>query len=357
MKTKSTNILYIYTERRSFVQNDIRLLEGHFKVDAYHFKTSPKHLTPFSFLRQFFFLLLRGWRYDHIACFFAGYHTVLPAWFARLTGKACVIFLGGTECFNYPSFGYGNFTRKWYAQATCLSAHSASMLVPVSSNLIESQSAYYTTDSQVQGIYHWCRPLDTPYRVISLEYNAELFYPQNVLRKPNSFITVAFGIEGTSFVRKGIDKVIMIARHCPEYSFTIIGCRKEDFPVDIPANVEVIPPVPYDTLPDHYSRHIYYLQLSIAEGFPSAICEAMLCGCIPIGSDVAAIPAIVSSFGFLVPKRDDALILETVQRAVAEPDKQNLAEGARRHIMDTFGTGKRSQALYELFANPNQRLV
>ncbi len=351
MKTKSTNILYIYTERRSFVQKDLRLLEAHFNVRSYRFTTSPKFYTPLSFLKQFFFLLFFGWRYDHIACFFAGYHSVLPAWFARLTGKSCVLFLGGTECFNYPSFNYGNFTRKWYARATCLSAHNASLLVPVSSNLIESQSAYYTTDSAVQGIYHWCRPLKTPYQVIPLEYNSDQFFPRDVVRQPNSFITVAFGIEGTSFVRKGIDKVIMIARHCPDYTFTIIGCEKSTFPVEIPTNVEVLPPVPYDTLPEHYSRHRFYLQLSIAEGFPSAICEAMLCGCIPIGSDVAAIPAIISSNGYLVARRDDTLILETVRQAVEAPDKERLSNGARRHIMETFGAGKRSQALYTLFAH------
>ena len=294
MKNKSTTILYIYTARRSFVNADIALLEKHFATTTYHFKTDIKKATPLSFLRQFFYLLIYGWKFDILICFFAGYHSVLPAWFASLTGKQCILFLGGTDCFKYPSFTYGNFTKKWYGKATCISAHRASLLVPVSANLIQSKSSYYPDDPDDQGIYHWCHPLRTPYKVIPLEYNAQKFYRRDVPRKENSFISVAFGIEGTSFIRKGIDKMIMIAHQLPEYSFTIIGCEAKDFPVIIPSNVDVIPPVPYEQLPEYYSRHQYYLQLSIAEGFPSAICEAMLCECIPIGSDVAAIPDIIS---------------------------------------------------------------
>lgn len=349
MKNKSTNILYIYTARRSFVNTDIRLLEKHFKVTPYHFETDNKKRTPLSFLRQFIFLLTAGWKYDSFVCFFAGYHSVLPSWFAKWTGKQCILFLGGTDCFNYPSFRYGNFTKRWYAWATCFSAHRASMLVPVSRNLIESNSGYYTVDSTTQGIYHWCRPLEVPHKVIALEYNPTKFYPVARHRSTNSFISVAFGIEGSSFVRKGIDKMIMIATHFPQYTFTIIGCEAKDFPVQIPSNVSVLPPVPYDELPEYYSSHEFYLQLSIAEGFPSAICEAMLCGCIPIGSDVAAIPEIIGNAGFIVRHRDDALILETIQQAVAYEHKESMAVAARQHIIDSFGEGKREGELFTLF--------
>ena len=348
MRNKSTTILYIYTARRSFVNTDIGILEKHFTTNTYHFKTAIKKATPLSFLRQFFYLLLYGWKFDVMICFFAGYHSVLPAWFAKWTGKKCIIFLGGTDCFNYPSFHYGNFTKKWYGKATCLSAHKASLLVPVSSNLIQSQSAYYTTDSVVQGIYHWCSPLKVPYQVIPLEYNAQKFYRRDVTRKENTFISVAFGIEGSAFIRKGIDKMIMLANHYEQYTFTIIGCEAKDFPVKIPANVVVIPPVPYDHLPEYYSRHQFYLQLSIAEGFPSAICEAMLCECIPIGSDVAAIPAIIGECGFLVARRDDALIIETIRQAVAYEHKDTLSQKARKHIMDNYGEGRRSGELIKL---------
>src|SRR5688500_6358657 len=131
--------------------------------------------------------------------------------------------------------------------------------------------------------------------------------------------------------------MIVVARNFPQYQFTIIGCHQKDFPVSIPENVNLIPPVKYEELPFHYSRHQFYLQLSIAEGFPSAICEAMLCECIPIGSEVAAIPAIISSHGFLVHKREDEAILSTVQQAIDVADKEALGKSARNHIINAFG--------------------
>ena len=219
----------------------------------------------------------------------------------------------------------------------------------MSENLINSHSSYYDQDPGQQGIYHWCAPLDTACQVIPLEFNPVFFSRQKVERKENSFISVAFGIEGSSYIRKGIDKVIMIADHFPQYTFTIVGCNEVDFPVRIPENVAVLPPVPYEQLPGYYSAHQYYLQLSIAEGFPSAICEAMLCECIPIGSNVAAIPGIISTNGFIVPERRDSVILETVEQAVDHPAKEVLGMAAREHIIDLFGPGTRERELVKMF--------
>jgi len=327
------------------VKKDLDILMKNYALTTYHFKTKNKILTPLSFLLQAIHLLFLGWRYDVLVMFFSGYHSVLPCLFARMTRKRSIIFLGGTDCFMYPSFNYGNFTKPLYGKSTCISAHNASLLVPVSENLIYSESDYYTVDSTVQGIAHWCKPLDTEFKIIPLEYNTEIFYRRDVERKPNSFLTVAFGIQGTSFIRKGIDKVIMVASHFPEYDFTILGCHQSEFPVPVPNNVTLIPPVPYEELPLHYSRHEFYFQLSIAEGFPSAICEAMLCECIPIGSNVAAIPSIISGNGFLVFKRDDQKIIESVKKAVSSENKEEISKQARSHIMATYGKGKREEEL------------
>ncbi|HUR29885.1 MAG TPA: hypothetical protein VMZ69_00565, partial [Saprospiraceae bacterium] len=230
MKQQNTNknikILYTFVLRRSFVATDLTRLENYYELSAYQFPAHKKLLLPLLFIKQALYLLLFGWRFDYFACFFAGYHSVLPTLFARITGKSSVIFLGGTDCFKYPSFNYGNFTKKWYGKATCMSANNATLLVPVSANLIRTESPYYKEDSIVQGIFYWCRDLQTPFKIVPTEYDPEKFYRRNVERRKNSFMTIAFDIQGVSFIRKGIDKVIMIANALPEYYFTIVGCAE-----------------------------------------------------------------------------------------------------------------------------------
>ncbi len=349
MKSEIKKIFYCYVQNRSFINTDLVELEKKFWLKRYTFVSTRKYLIPLSFIQQALYLLFFGWKFDYIVCFFAGYHSLWPALFARLTGKKCIIFLAGTDCFKYPSFHYGNYTKRWYGMSTCLSARNASILVPVSSNLILKTSPYYKTDSVVQGIYHWCKNLKTPHQVIPFEYNTTLFQRQDIPRIENSFITIAFGIRGTSFIRKGIDKTIMIAEHFSEYTFTIVGCAEKDFPVKVPQNVKLVPPVSHTEVPTYLSSHQFYLQLSIAEGFPSAVCEAMLCECIPIGSEVAAIPEIIGSNGFLIPEREDIVILDTISKAVAYQDKESMAKSAREHIVQNYGPGKRIDALLELF--------
>lgn len=349
MKRNRPKVLYTYLHRLSFVNTDLSHLEKDFQLITHHFQVDKKYLIPFRYLSQLIHLFKHIWTVDYLVCFFAGYHSVLPALFAKVMRKKCLIFLGGTDCFNYPSFQYGNFTKPLYGYVTCVSAKSATLLIPVSENLILNHSQYYKVDSQIQGIYHWCKGLQTPNQVIPLEYNPIKFYRREITRDIGGFISVAFGIQGSSFVRKGIDKVILLATHFPENRFTIIGCSKENFPVPVPDNINLIPPVPYESLPEYYSAHQFYLQLSIAEGFPSAICEAMLCECIPIGSNVAAIPLIIGNHGFLVNERKDDLIIDIVRQALSFPEKEEKGKAAREHIVANYGPGKRISALKALF--------
>ena len=51
-----------------------------------------------------------------------------------------------------------------------------------------------------------------------------------------------------------------------------------------------------------YNESKFYFQLSNTEGFGVALCEAMLCGCVPIVSDVNFLPSIVGNSGFVLKK-------------------------------------------------------
>jgi len=345
---KDKKILYFYPVRMSFVARDIEMMKKRYPLSEYHLDTKKKWKIPLNLLNQFIFLLKNIKSVKILICFFAGYHSLLPALFGRIFRKPVLIFIGGSDAYRYPAFNYGHFNKFFIGKFTCLSARLVDLLIPVDDCLMFSESDYYDQKYARQGIRFFCRNLETPSQTIRLEYDPDLFYRKSERNERNTFITAGFGIEGPSFVRKGIDLIIEVAGLLPECEFTILGCSSEVIKVPFTDNVKFIPPVPYDKLPEIYSRHRFYLQLSIAEGFPSAICEAMLCECVPIGSNVAAIPYIIGNTGFILEKRDVNLLRNLLLNVVNNDELPALGALARQRIMENFYPGSRSRQLYEI---------
>jgi len=57
--------------------------------------------------------------------------------------------------------------------------------------------------------------------------------------------------------------------------------------------------------------------LSNFEGFGVAICEAMLCKCVPIVSDVNFLPEIIGDSGFVLRKRDKKMLIVLLEEAMS----------------------------------------
>ena len=85
--------------------------------------------------------------------------------------------------------------------------------------------------------------------------------------------------------------------------------------------------------------------MSISEGFPNAVCEAMLCNCIPIGSNVAALPIIIGDAGYILMKRDKLFLMRLLEDILGD-DKSELQSG-RDRILSNFNIQRRSEILLE----------
>ena len=133
----------------------------------------------------------------------------------------------------------------------------------------------------------------------------------------------------------------------PECEFAILGMQDASGLPNKPANVKVLPPLKNEGLIDVFSASEFYLQLSVAEGFPNAICEAMLCECIPIGSNVFSIPEIIGDSGFVLKKRDVKELKLLIQKAI-ECDKAALMKNSRERIAQNYSLLKRREKLLEL---------
>jgi glycosyltransferase involved in cell wall biosynthesis len=103
---------------------------------------------------------------------------------------------------------------------------------------------------------------------------------------------------------KGGDLILDIASRNKHLRFYIAGCIKEDFEgIDVPKNLNFSGFLTKDELREEYSKSLFHFQLSIFEGVGLSLCEAMLCGCIPIGSSVNEITKIIGQSGFILEKK------------------------------------------------------
>jgi glycosyltransferase involved in cell wall biosynthesis len=87
----------------------------------------------------------------------------------------------------------------------------------------------------------------------------------------------------------------------------------------------------------------------MAEGFPNALCEAMLCGCIPVGSNVFSIPEIISDTGYILKHRNTSE-LKQLLISVVNSTEQKSPQACRKRIAENFPLESRKQKLKEVFS-------
>lgn len=334
-------VLWIYTGRSSFVEKDIRLMKDYFIIDEFHFKYGSYFITLLSFIRMFFHLAFV--KYELMVCQFAGFQSFIPSVFHKIFKRKFLIIVGGTDCASIPEINYGNFNRKILGWVTAFSLKNCSYITAVDETLLFQK---YTYDSRIsnQGIKYFVPGIKTPMNVIYNGYDSQKWYC-NREKKPHTFITVNTGI--SAIKRKGIDMIFDVADDFPNCTFIIIGLDKIRSPFKEKSNVELHSFIPNHELINYFSSSEFYLQLSLMEGFPNALCEAMLCECIPIVSDVAAMPKIVGDAGFVLKKRD-VNELKTLIKDALNSDKATMAQKARKRIQENFTEEKRKAELKTL---------
>ncbi len=339
-------VLIFYPQPASFIKKDIEILSAVYDVRSHNFQAAKKYLTPIRFISQLYFLLINIFQTDLIVSEFAAYHSFLPALIGRIFGKPCLIVVGGNDCHNFPALRYGNYTKKLLSAFTRWSLQLCSHVAPKHDTLIYNDYSYDKGSPQQQGIKSVIKNFHTPYTVITNGYDPGKWYCDTP-KVQNSFITVCGGLEFSfQYQLKGIDLIAGVAAMFPEATFTILGVPAGYSIPNKPDNIYLIGNTANEKLRAIYSTQQYYMQLSMAEGFPNSICEAMLCECIPIGSHVFSIPEIIGDTGFTLRKRDVNLLKEVLAQAIS-CDK-GLGAKARKRIVDNYTIQKRETKLVAL---------
>jgi glycosyltransferase involved in cell wall biosynthesis len=84
------------------------------------------------------------------------------------------------------------------------------------------------------------------------------------------------------------------------------------------------------------------------EGFPNALAEAMLCGCIPIGSNVSGIPYMISDSGYILHHRNVDELESLCCTAAFSLNKVELSKKARKRISSEFTYDYRRKAISKI---------
>jgi len=338
-------IVYTFPVRTAFTDRDIEMLEPDYQVKALKFTNSPIKL-PFYFILQFFQLLFYLPKTTHYLCFFGGYHSVLPVFLGKLFNKKVYIQCGGTDAINMPEINYGNFRKRFLKSSTAYSFKNCTKILPVAEALVQQDYRYSTLISPQQGLKNLLPDLRTPIQVIYNGFDSSFWHDQGLFRETNTYITVATGISNsTRAMIKGIDLVEQLAEMLPYATFTVVGdeAYKAPFP-----NIVVYGKMGKEQLRKLFNQHQSYLQLSMSEGFPNALAEAMLCGCVPIGSAVGAIPEIIGETGFILDKKDTGLLIKLCHE-LEQCDWQTLRLLAPLRIKTYYSYEDRKSALLGIF--------
>ena len=316
-----------FVEKDSFVGQDLRLLQKHYDVIQYHYKPDTAGMKYVQWLAR------NRNRYDLCYVWFGGQHATIAVLLSKILRKKTIIIVGGYDTTYIPEIKYGFLSTPMRFLYAWFHFSLANYVIPVAESL---------KDNIVKNVKAGGKNTIT----VPVCHDTE-FWRCSTGKSDDIALTVAF-VNNTAIARlKGITTLIEAARLLPEIRFEIIGVQEPAF-TELskisPKNVTILPLMDKKELRTHYCRAKVYLQLSMSEGLGNALCEAMLCGCVPVGTRAGGIPTGIGDTGFYVPYGDEKATAEAVRKAMSSGN----GTLARERIKGMFPLEMRERKIVEL---------
>lgn len=285
-----------------------------------------------------FFTIFTFLRYlpssDLTFSWFASVYSSILVFLAKLFGKRSVLILGGVDVAKIPELKYGIWITPWKAAIVRYGITHADIVLAVDPSI--------KADAAALAKYN-----GNNIAVLPTGHDTEYWVPGNTVRH-DAVLTVATCDDETRFKIKGIDFLYEIARDLPHRRFILIGMTQAVKSQHIPpANLDVHPPLPHGELLHHYQSAKVYLQPSMREALGSTLCEAMLCGCIPVGSGVGGIPTVIGETGILFPFGD----VRSATAAITAAFAKDASDSGRKRIVEQFSLRQRETGLLNIISS------
>ena len=323
------NILYIISGETGYKNTDEIILRSLGNVRKLNYISNWNYIDP-----KLLFNLI--WC-NTIVVWFASSHAFPVILLNYFYNKRLIIIAGGFDVANVSNINYGAMRGKSRAKLGKWLLSRAHSVIAVS----KSNRQEIIENGNVAP------------KKISLIYNA---IPETIIthtiEKKNQVLTIG-EINEETYLRKGLDRFIEIAKKMPTIQFIHIGKWTDkkgnssreiiDYVKSIsPSNIKYIGFVRKNILEKYYSESKVYLQLSRHEAFGVSVVEAISKGCITIVSNEYALPEIVNNYGYAVSS-----IKEAVQKLI-----RFLSEGVtitKQIRLDKFSLTNRAKSFEKLF--------
>ena len=276
--------------------------------------------------------------------FFGRFYSELPlsditfSWFASIYSsflvlltkffkKKSIIILGGADVANIPELNYGIWRSWWRSKIVRYGIMNADIVLAVDESL--KKDAMYLAQYDGRNIH-----------IVPTGYDSERWKPGT--KKEKIVLTVAHCENLTRAKVKGIDFLCSVARAMPDQQFVLVGVDKiiaAHF--DIPANLSHKGSIPQNELLEQYQKASVYFQPSLREGLPNTLCEAMLCECFPVGTNVGGIPKAVGDIGRLISYGN----IDEAKNAILHGIRDQDNSAARERIIKLFSKNQREEQL------------
>jgi glycosyltransferase involved in cell wall biosynthesis len=317
-------VLFTSTHVPSFISEDLNLLRKHFDVD--HIITKGFG-APFKILKH-----IR--RVDVTFTWFASVYAFMTVVLGKVMRKKSIVVVGGVDASKYPEIGYGIWSTPWKAVLVKHAMRNAYKLLAVDPFL----RGQIVRLAEYDGQNIECIPTG---------YDSARWFASGT--KEPFVVTVAACETENRMKAKGLEILFNVASEMSDTRFVVVGLSGslgEKARGKVSSNVEVIPYIEREELLQYYQRAKVYCQPSYIEGLPNSLCEAMLCECVPVGTNVGGIPTAIGEVGFLVNYGDIAQLVESLKKALKS--HSSIGVKARNRIKHNFSLKRREDSLLRI---------
>lgn len=322
MTDRKINVLFHSTFMTPFIQDDIDTLEKNFAVRK----------STGSGIFHLFDVIFSVLQTDVFFSWFASVYSSIAVIVARFIGVKTVLLLGGADVSKEPRYNYGIWLTPWKAKLVGHALRNADRVIVLDPCLGEDAKRLAQYDGK---------------NIVYLRAGFDSSYWKPLGVKENSILTVAVAKEKNVFIRKGLDILIESARILHEARFTVVGTEPAMAATfNPPPNISFIPRVPRTDLLPFYQRAKVYAQPSRREGLPHTLCEAMLCACIPVGTNADGIPTAIGNEGVLIPPDNSVALAEVLKKCLET--NEDIGTRARARIVAMFPHEKREKEIVRI---------